>query len=166
MNWLAQTRVILILFVVMFLTGAGFHWVTEASGGPLLDVLTDGEAAMVRLSQMDASQRTVHFRGTVFLDTLYPLAYGGFFAALIARFAGRWRGFLVVLPIATALADFSENITQAIALTGGDPEVLLAKDILTPLKFGFFLATFVTCVILLLIAGTRYVMARRTAKDV
>ena len=39
---------------------------------------------------MTEAQRNAHFWVTVLLDTAYPLAYGGFFAAMALRFFGRF----------------------------------------------------------------------------
>lgn len=152
---LSRTRVLLGFLAANLIIGFGFYFIVQAIDGPLLDEISSGNSAIARLAQLDEYQRRVHFRGTVFLDTLYPLAYGGFFVGLLARLSGRWRLVTIWLPIATVLADFSENTVQAMALAGSATEVLLAKDIVTPLKFGGLLATLVLCLLLGLAALVR-----------
>lgn len=135
---LIKTPVILLLLLAMVLVGMAFGPVQAALDGPLLDMIGSGEAARARLAEMGAPERRIHFWTTVALDTLYPLAYGGFLAGLAGRFAPlRWRG-LVMLPAAlTILVDLMENTVQALALAGV-ADLLALKTILTPVKFGLF----------------------------
>ncbi len=134
LSFLSHGPVILTSFSLMLLIGAGFSFVMGAIDGPLLDMIFTGEAAMTRLGELRPDQRMTHFYATVFLDTLYPLAYGGFLIGWLARFGGPCRGYTVLPAIVTVLADFSENIVQAVALAGAAPEILAAKTLLTPLK--------------------------------
>lgn len=164
LGWLARTRTILMFLVLTFLCGFGFYFVMQATGAPLLDSIFSGNEAIARLSAMDEYQRAAHFRGTVYLDTVYPLAYGGFLAGLIARFSGRYGWFAILPVIITMLADYAENAVQAMALAGQPAEVLLAKDILTPLKGGALLASVVLALLLGGLALSRWFMNRRTGK--
>lgn len=165
LGWLSRTPVILLFFVLTILCGFGFYFVVQVTGAPLLDQIFNGNDAIARLSEMEEYQRAAHWRGTVYLDTAYPLAYGGFLAGLIGRFSGRYRWFAVLPVIVTMLADFGENAVQAMALAGQPAEVLLAKDILTPLKGGALLASFVLAVALGVLALTRWFMKRNTGKS-
>lgn len=159
--FLSRTPVILGFLAATVLIGAGFSFVLQAIDGPLLDQISSGNSAIARLAQMDEYQRTAHFRGTVFLDSLYPLAYAGFFVGLLARLSGRWRWVVILLPISGMLADYAENAVQAMALSGHAAEVLLAKDIVTPLKFGGLLATLALCVILGIAALIRRLASKK-----
>ena len=100
---------------------------------------------------MTEAQRSAHFWITVLLDTAYPLAYGGFFAAMALRFFGRY-GPLAALPaLATIIVDLTENTVQALALSGA-ADALDAKSWLTPLKFGLFFLAAAIALIALVIA--------------
>ncbi len=134
--WWMRTPVICFFFVASVSVGAGFYFVQQASGGVLLDTFMNGDDAIIRLAQMTPDQRRAHFRGTLLLDTLYPITYVGAIGGLSARLAGKWR-FWTLLPICfAAIFDFVENSVQALALAGRPAEVLLVKDIVSPLKFG------------------------------
>ena len=163
LGWLSGGRVLIILFVVMLLIGAGFYFVMEAIDGPLLDMIASGEAAMVRLNGMDVYQRTAHFRATVTLDIAFPLVYGMFFIGLLSRLAWRWRWVLIWVPLVAMLADLSENLLQAMALSGSAPEILHAKDVVTPLKGGALLLTVALCAPLAIAALIKYYKAKKIA---
>ena len=155
LGWLSRTPVILCFLVATLLIGGGFYFVIQEIGGQLLDEIVKGDDAISRLNQMDDHQRSVHFWGTVTLDALYPLAYGGLFIGLLSRFGWRWRWGLILVPIIGVLADFAENTVQAMALSGYAAEVLVAKDIVTPIKFGALLLALALTVMLGLIALIR-----------
>lgn len=161
LGWLARTPVILSFLAATFVIGGGFYFVMQAIDGELLDMISDGEHAITRLSQMTADQQRIHFRATVGLDTLCPVAYGGFFCGLLARFSGRWRWFAILPPVLTMLADYGENTVQAIALGGGQAEILLAKDILTPVKTAALSVSVVLCVLLGLAALVRQLTSKQ-----
>lgn len=163
LGWLSGGRVLIILFVVMLLIGAGFYFVMQAIDGPLLDMIASGEAAMVRLNGMDVYQRTAHFRATVTLDVAYPLVYGMFFIGLLSRLAWRWRWVLIWVPLVAVLADLSENLLQAMALSGSAPEILHAKDVVTPLKAGAFILTIALCALLAIAAFYKHFKAKKIA---
>lgn len=165
LGWLSRTPVILLFLVLTIFCGFGFYFVVQATGAPLLDEIFSGNEAIARLSAMDEYQRAAHWRGTVFLDTAYPLAYGGFLAGLIGRLSGRYRWFAVLPVLVTMLADFGENAVQAMALGGQPAEVLLAKDILTPLKGGALLASVLLAAVLGIFALSRWFMNRNTEQS-
>jgi len=144
--------VILSFLAATVLIGSGFYFVIQAIDGPLLDQVFTGDAAISRLNEMDAYQRSAHFWGTVTLDVLYPLAYGGLFIGLLSRFGWSWRWLLILVPITGALADLAENTVQAMALSGYASEILVAKDIVTPIKFGALLLALGLSMLLCMIA--------------
>ena len=136
---LTYTLVILTSFILMLVIGLSFAPVQNAIGGPLLDMLWTGEAAQPRLNEMNAAERSVHLWGTLLNDTLYPLAYGAFFAGLAGRFAGRrWEAWAMLPAGLTVLVDLAENMVQALALAG-QPSLLALTTVLTPLKFGLLM---------------------------
>ncbi len=136
MGSLVRTPVLIITGILTLLVGASFAPVQAAMDGPLLDMAFTGEAARERLSGLSAEQRYLHFLGTVINDTLFPLAYGAFFAGLAGRFAPQqWRVWVMLPALLAVIADLAENTTQALALYGA-ADLLTLKSILTPLKFG------------------------------
>lgn len=135
-KWLGRTWVLLFLLVATVAVGAMFGPLQKQIEGPLLDMIWTGGAAVDRLGQMTAEQRTAHFWGTVLTDTAYPLAYGGLFIGLALRF-GRGRDWLAWPAILVIIVDLVENTVQALALSE-TVNLLTAKTILTPLKFGLF----------------------------
>jgi len=148
LGWFAKIPVILAFLVLTLLVGAGFWPVMQAIDGSLLDMISDGESAIVRLTEMSPDQRSTHFYATVTLDVLYPLAYGGLFIGLLSRLAWSWRWLLICVPIIGAIADYAENTVQAMALSGHDASILLAKTYITPLKSGALVATLGLCLVL------------------
>lgn len=161
LGWLTRTPVLWFFFIAFILIGVGFYFVQQASGGPLLDTMMNGDDAIIRLVEMTPDQKQAHFRGTVLLDTLYPVSYFGAIGGLSARLAGKWR-LWALLPITfTLVVDFIENIAQAMALWGRPAEVLLVKDIVTPLKFGGLMTGIILLLLLIMIAWMRRSAARR-----
>lgn len=148
LGWLARTPVILCFLGATLLIGVGFLFLRQAIDGPLLDEISSGSAAISRFNEMDFYARKYHFWGTVTLDVLYPLAYGGLFIGLLCRLAWPWRWLLILVPIMAMLADFAENTVQAMALNGYPVEILLAKNIVTPLKAGALVVILVLCLLL------------------
>lgn len=148
LGWLARTPVILGFLVLTLGVGAGFWPVMQAIDGSLLDMISDGEGAIVRLNEMSPDQRKTHFYATVTLDVIYPIAYGGLFIGLLSRLAWSWRWILICVPIIGALSDYAENAIQAMALSGHDASILLAKTYVTPLKSGALVATLGLCLVL------------------
>ena len=161
LGWLTRTPVICFFFVAFILVGAGFYFVGQASGGVLLDTLMSGDDAMIRLAQMSPEQRQAHFRGTVLLDTLYPITYVGAIGGLTARLAGRWRIWALLPIVLTAIADGIENTAQALALAGRPAETLLIKDIVSPLKFGGLMVGIILMLLLIIVAVVRRFAVRR-----
>ena len=159
-KWLGSTPVLITLFVGMIAIGYSFQGlIAQIGGAPLLDMITNGDAARTRLAEMTQAQRDAHFWGTVLNDSLYPLAYGGFFAGLALRFGnGKW---IWAMPaLLTILVDFAENTVQALALSE-IADLLALKSVLTPLKFGLFLIALAVAVFALVTATLRVLKSRK-----
>lgn len=149
--FLKRTPVIWGLFIAQLLIFPGFALFSDAVGGRYLDTVASGEASRALIAGLTEAHRNAHFWVTVLLDTVYPLAYGGFFAAMALRFFGRF-GRLAALPaLATIIIDLTENTVQALALSGA-ADALDAKSWLTPLKFGMFFLAAAIALIALVIA--------------
>jgi hypothetical protein len=165
LGWLTRTPVVLFFFAAFVLVGGGFYFVQQATGGVLLDTLMNGDDAIIRLAQMTPDQKQAHFRGTVLLDTLYPITYIGAIGGLSARLAGKWRIWVLLPIVFTAIADFIENTAQALALAGRPAEVLLIKDVVSPLKFGGLSFAVILMLLLIIVAlARRYSNQRDTKK--
>lgn len=136
---LARTPIILTCLVAIIFISLRFWTLRQALDGQFLDMIMTGPAAEARLAEMNEAQRQAHFWGTLINDTLYPIAYGGFLAGLAARLAPLRERFLVVLPVLLAvILDLCENTVQMLALSG-TVDLLAAKTVLTPAKFGLIL---------------------------
>jgi len=160
LSFLARTPVILFLLVAFILLGASFYFVEQATGGPLLDVQMNGADALNRLSAMTAEQKHMHIVATLTLDTFYPLAYGGLFIGIVARFAKKYRRFLAVPAFVAVITDFAENIVQSMALSGS-PDMLTAKDFLTTLKFSSVILAAIIALLVLLVALVKWTQRKR-----
>lgn len=158
---LTRTPVIIGSFILMLLVGLSFAPTQSIIDGPLLDMVWTGEAAKLRLAEMSDAQRQAHFWATVLNDTAYPFAYGAFFAGLAGRFAPRpWRTGVIVPAGLTMIADLAENTIQALALSGS-ADLLALKSVLTPLKFGLFIAAALLALAFAVIALANWIRGRR-----
>lgn len=162
LGWLSKPWVILSFLMATLMLGGSFSYIINRIDGPLLDMIVSGDKAIGRLNQMDGDQRQIHFWATVTLDMLYPLAYGGLFTGLLCRFGWRSRWLLILSPMTGVLADFAENTVQAMALGGYAAEILVAKDIVTPLKYGALLLSFGLTALLGLIAALTNATGKKT----
>ena len=160
LDFLAKTPVILFLLITQILLGASFLFVEPVIGGPLLDLQMNGVDAANRIAQMTPEQKHIHTVVTMTLDLFYPLVYGGFFIAIVARFAKRFRPTLAAPACIAIVADFAENIVQVLAL-GGNDRFLAAKDVFTPLQYYAFGIAAIICITLLLIAVVKWTRHRR-----
>lgn len=139
---LSSTPGIVLSGVAMIFTGFGFGVLTPMVGGVLLDQLMTGSAAAELITTLTPAQIDTHFWTTVLLDSAYPIAYGAFAIGLLARLGRQWRRWTIVPAVVAVVTDFIENTVQAMALAGNDA-LLVAKDVLTPLKFGSLLVALV-----------------------
>lgn len=135
LNWLSQTKVLWVTFILTVLVSVAFVVLTSKVNGHFLDEATTGSMALLWLEALDAEQKNFHFWITALLDTLYPLVYGAFFAGMVARLAGAKRSWAVWPGLIGVDCDFAENVTQMLALSG-NPNWLFLKDVLTPVKMG------------------------------
>lgn len=163
LKFLSRWPVLAVFALATGLIFYSFEWVIEGAGAPLLDMIRNGPDAERHLSAMTEAQRARHLFGTLVNDSLYPLAYGGLLAGLAYRFGASRSSLLVIPAVATVVVDFAENGIQALALAGG-PNLLAAKTVITPLKFGlFFLAAFIALCLILLALGRKLLGGRSTA---
>jgi len=135
LNWLSQTKVLWVSFVLTVLVSVAFVTLASQVNGHFLDEALTQAAALEALNGLSSDQKSFHFWVTALLDTLYPLVYGGFFAGMIARLAGSMRRWAVWPGFIGVDCDFVENIAQMLALSN-DPSWLFLKDFVTPIKMG------------------------------
>lgn len=160
LDFLSNTKTITACFILMVIIGVSFSYMPRLVGGELLDIQVNAAEAYARLSEMSSWHKSNHIWITLLLDSLYPLAYGGFLAGIAARFAKSWRTFAVVPAFATIIADFVENLVQVAALSGFE-NVLALKSVITPIKFSGFLFAAILALILLLIALVKWTQKKR-----
>ena len=134
---MTKTSTLTFLFIVFIALVACFIRFTPLAGGLLLDNLGPATESQQLLASMSYAQKTAHFRITLWLDMIFPLAYGGFFVGLTLKHfkqLGMWLAIPAFLVIPT---DICENLIQLLALTGAE-DLLHIKAILTPIKFMLF----------------------------
>ncbi|MFN7054971.1 hypothetical protein [Hyphomonas sp.] len=146
MKIITRTPVLWALFGLSVLCVVGFQAFNPAVGGQYLDTLDDPAVLRETLAGMSEAQKTAHFRVTVLIDTVFPLSFGLLFAGLGWRFFGKWGPLAAVPGFAVLVVDLTENMIQALALSGA-ADVLDAKAWVTPLKMGlFYLAALIALV--------------------
>ena len=160
LDFLSSTKIIVTCFIAMIIIGVVFSYMPRFVGGELLDMQMNAADASTRLSEMSSWHKSNHIWVTLLLDSLYPLAYGGFLAGIAARFAKAWRRIAVAPAFATIIVDFAENTVQVLALFGAE-NLLFLKNILTPIKFGCFFVAAILALMLLLIALVKWVLKTR-----
>jgi len=161
LDFLSSTKIIFTCFIAMIIISVGFSFLPNLVGGELLDRQMNAMDASARLSEMSSWHKSNHIWITLLIDSLYPLAYGGFLVGIAARFAKPWRKFAVIPAFATIIADFAENLVQVVALAGSE-NVLVLKNILTPIKFGGFFLAAILALVLLLIAMVKWTQKKRS----
>ena len=135
---LARPPVILFSLISMILIGGSFAYFQKFVGGDLLDISMSGPDALKRLGEMTDAHKQAHTWITLFLDSLYPIAYGSFFAGATYKLLGHTKGWLTFPALLTVIADFGENIAQMLAMNGQE-NLIMAKSILTPIKFSMLI---------------------------
>lgn len=156
MHLISRTPVLWGLFGLAVVCMAGFAVFQPGVGGQYLDMLSDPARVEAAFAAMSPEQRTTHFWVTVVIDTAFPFSFGLLFAGLGWRFFGRF-GVLAALPgLAVLVADLTENMIQALALSGA-ADVLDAKAWVTPLKMNLFYLGAIIALIALGIAVYRRV---------
>lgn len=101
---------LIFIFILFPLTNRHYKGITTLDANPWGFTVADANATLARMSEQ---QLRVYRLQELLTDLLFPLVYGlGFAVAmvLLARYAGapRW---LVLLPLAAALADYVENLS-------------------------------------------------------
>ena len=136
-DYMTRTSTLTFLFIVAVALVGCFITFTPVAGGILLDSLRSATESQQLLVSMSDVQKTAHFRITLWLDMLFPIAYGGFFVGVTLKYfeqVGIWLAIPAFLVIPT---DICENLIQLLALTGTEG-LLQIKAILTPIKFMLF----------------------------
>ena len=156
LDTLSRTGVLIGSLIAMIAIGFSFSFVMPELGGALLDMQTSGDTARDLVASWSDDQRRLHIWATAGLDSAYPLAYGAFYAGLLARLAPTRRSLFVLPVLVGVVADFAENAVQVAGLLGATG-LLSAKDILTPIKFGAIFLALGLIVVLAVIAGVRWI---------
>lgn len=136
-SYMGSGRFLIFLLALAILVGMAFGHFGRDLGGPLLDMLSDPAANEARLAAMTADQRSTHLWITLTLDVIYPIAYGGGFANLSARLAGRHKLLAAIPGLTLILVDLTENLMIALMLKG-DSHVIPAKTLATQAKWWLF----------------------------
>lgn len=136
-GYMIRTSTLTFFFIMAVALVGCFITFTPVAGGILLDSLGSASESQQLLASMSDVQKTAHFKITLWLDMLFPLAYGGFFVGLTLKYfeqAGIW---LVIPAVLVIPIDICENLIQLLALTGTE-DLLHIKAMLTPIKFMLF----------------------------
>jgi hypothetical protein len=101
---------LIFIFVLFPLTKRHYKDITTLDGNPWGFTVADANATLARMNEQ---QLRVYRKQELLTDLIFPLVYGlGFAVAmvLLVRYTGapRW---LVLLPLAAALADYFENLS-------------------------------------------------------
>lgn len=103
-----------------------------------LDGIVSPAEAQAVLDQMIPAQKSVHLWTTASLDVAYPIIYGALFIGASLRFFPQYGHWLALPGLLAIPVDLLEGVVQCLALAG-NPDLLVAKVVLTPLKFLLFL---------------------------
>ena len=164
LEFISRLPVILFSFLAMIIIGASFGYFQRFVGGDLLDLISSGQDALTRLSEMSLSQKQAHTWITLIPDSLYPIAYGSFFAGGTLKLAGGLKRWVVLPAMVTIIADFCENIVQILSLNGFE-SLIVAKSILTPLKFSAVAMTVIFFLVFCLVALYRKMKPKTDRTD-
>lgn len=159
-SFLSDGRTMVVFLLTMIVIGGAFGAVGRAIGGTLLDMISHPEANIRRLGEMNAAHREAHLWVTLTLDSLYPIAYGGFLAGVALRFAPRYALAAASPALALVLVDIVENALIVVALLGNDG-IVHAKAYATHLKWWLFGFALVFSIVLVPAALLRHVRKRR-----
>jgi hypothetical protein len=139
MSFITRTPVLWALFVLTIALTVAFGAAAPAVGGQFLDMVSAPEDTRAVFDAMTPSERSMHFWLTLVLDTAYPFSFGLFFAGMAWRFFGKWGRFAAIPGFAVLIVDLTENMLQAITLSGA-AYVLEPKAWVSPLKMNLFYA--------------------------
>ncbi len=163
-NGLTKTSTLTLLLLTFMALILGFSIFTEATGGIILDTIGPVSDAQALLASMSEAQKLAHFRLTLWLDMLFPLAYGGLFAGLTLRYFQTYGKWLVLPALLVIPVDITENIIQLLALSGSE-SLLGVKALLTPTKFILFQLSAGLALISVLVAAARRLWGRQKANQ-
>lgn len=158
--FLSDGRTMVVMLLAMIAIGVAFGAVKPFIGGGLLDLISHPQANIDRLAEMNAAQRHAHIWVTLTLDSLYPIAYGGFLAGVALRFAPRYALAAASPALALVLVDIVENALIVAALLGADG-IVHAKAYATHLKWWLFGLALLVSVVLAFAALLRHLFERR-----
>lgn len=159
-GFLSDGRTMVVLLLAMIVIGVSFGWVSAAIGGPMLDLISHPDANFQRLSEMNAQHREAHLWVTLTLDSLYPIAYGGFLAGVALRYAPRYALAAASPALALVLVDIVENALIVSALLG-NAGIVHIKAYATHFKWWLFGFAVVLSITLVLAAMLRHFSERR-----
>ncbi len=161
---LTKTSTLTLLLLTFMALILGFSIFTEATGGIILDTIGPVSDAQALLASMSEAQKLAHFRLTLWLDMLFPLAYGGLFAGLTLRYFQTYGKWLVLPALLVIPVDITENVIQLLALSGSE-SLLGVKALLTPTKFILFQLSAGLALISVLVAAARRLWGRQKANQ-
>lgn len=148
--------VLIALLVAFVALTFGFAAWTPHVGGAILDSVTETGARDI-IAGMNETQRTSHAWMTILLDIPYPLVYGLFFVGLTLKaFAGKAGSILALAGWLVIPLDLFENLVQVLALWGV-ADLLMVKNIVTPLKYLVFAVAALIAIVALLAIFVRWV---------
>jgi len=138
---------VVMIFIVIFYAiaslyiGVGQPLNEKGEMVQLLDTLFNYSQAQAyqHLAAYKEEGRQVYLFSTLFLDTLFPLAYGIFLALLLAFLFGKTKlGILALLPLPLILVDYIENSHIALLLINYPeqmPQIAYSGSIFTSIKW-------------------------------
>ena len=121
---LIQKNMLLASLLIVIICSVAFHYLKTQLGTLMLDEIEgyDRETLVSQLLLYGETGRELHAKVTLYVDMVFPFAYGALFGGLLAL-AGRGTRFrlaaLFVVPV--MLLDWAENI-QLLALLSGFPD--------------------------------------------
>lgn len=160
--FLSDGRTMVVLLLAVIAISIAFGAVKPLIGGALLDLISHPQVNIDRLAEMNAAQRHAHIWVTLTLDSLYPIAYGGFLAGVALRFAPRYALAAASPALALMVADIVENMLIVAALLGAS-DLVHAKAYATHFKWWLFGLAAIMSVALALGALLRHVMGLKAS---
>jgi hypothetical protein len=161
---IATWPAVALMFVVFVICIQGFQIETQVLGpdNKIPDIrgwYTPGEIREL-YERFGEHRRNVYAASALTLDVVFPLVYGGLFAALIAHiFPGRVARVVVAIPVLAVVADLIENSLLSYYALNFDgkqwPLLIWGATTATALKFVFF----VLSLVVLTVGGLRSLAA-------
>ena len=134
-------------YLLLFVLGVMmFQWLPDRFELVLLDNLWQPERVRAAIADMDATQRAAHIWLTSSVDVVFPIAFGLFVLGSGLRLQPARRKPITALVMLLIGFDLLEGTVQILALTS-QVDWLAAKQILTPVKLGWYLVGLVLVVL-------------------